>query len=172
MARHQIRPSAGERFQRADELGPDQAKLQELRVQIEELLRPRSFVRRTPDPKDGTLSDRDAAIVGKLKRILKFRDLRASIFNQDDLFADPAWDMLLEIFVADLMQQKMPVSSACLGGRVPATTGLRWLKVLERCGFIYRSADPHDRRRVFVSLTPDAFTKMRLLVETKEFQVI
>lgn len=146
-------------------------EIRELRRQLDSLFRLKALGK-LPEERDGTLTERDSATVNKLRRILKFRDTRSRVFRDEDLFADPAWDMLLEIFISDLMQQKMPVSSACVSARVPSTTGLRWLKVLENRGLVHRIADPSDRRRVFVSLTPDAFTKMRLLVETREFHLI
>lgn len=173
MVRHQLKisPDQNEDQNALEEIASYRKEVRELRRQLDSLFRPSHF-ESVPEERDGTLSDQNAETVNKIRRILKFRDIRASVFDDEDLFADPAWDMLLEIFVSDLSQQKMPVSSACISARVPPTTGLRWLKVLERRGLVHRMADPRDRRRVFVSLTPDAFTKMRLLVETREFHVI
>lgn len=122
-------------------------------------------------PEVGVIPATKAAIVAKVRRILRFRDLRRDIFKED-LFADPAWDMLLEIFICELQQQRISVSSACASSRVPPTTGLRWLNVLENKGLIRRSSDPFDGRRIHVSLTDEAFTKMRVLVESREFEVI
>lgn len=172
MSQHQSLKQVSGLREAANEAGVLRAEVYELRRRLDALNAPRAFHRKDAAERDGTLSEADSAVVSKIRRILKFRDIRARVFQADDLFADPAWDMLLEIFVADLTQHKMPVSSACMSARVPATTGLRWLKVLERQGLIRRFDDPHDRRRVFVSLTPEAFTKMRLLVETREFHFI
>jgi len=113
---------------------------------------------------DGTLSRSSQELARAVKRILRFRDLRNELFAEQ-LFADPAWDMLLEIFMCDLTQQRISVSAACAGSRVPPTTGLRWAKLLEKRGLIRRRNDPLDSRRVHLSLSEDAFTKMRLLME-------
>ena len=82
-------------------------------------------------------------------------------FFADDLFADPAWDMLLDLLQAEIAQLRVPVSSLCIAASVPATTALRWLKSMTEQGLFVRRADPHDGRRVFVELAPAASAAMR-----------
>src|SRR5688500_13335292 len=77
------------------------------------------------------------------------------------MFADPAWDMLLDLLQAELAQLRVPVSSLCIAASVPATTALRWLKTMTQAGIFVRRADPHDGRRVFVELAPQARQAMR-----------
>lgn len=84
--------------------------------------------------------------------VLAARRQRGKFFDHN-LFADPAWDMLLELYSAELRQTKMSVSSLCLGSNVPTTTALRWIQMLERIGLLQRASDPTDGRRFFVSLT-------------------
>ena len=87
-----------------------------------------------------------------VSRILRARRARNTFFDAE-LFADPAWDMLLELYAAELGQHKISVSSLCVGSNVPATTALRWIQTLEKQHLLKRVADPLDGRRVFVSLT-------------------
>lgn len=94
-----------------------------------------------------------------VRDILRARARRADFFSAR-LFADPAWDMLLELYAAELDQTRISVGTLCLGSRVPATTGIRWIYTLEREGLINRDADPLDRRRFFVSLSPAASDAM------------
>jgi len=47
--------------------------------------------------------------------------MRARYFR-DELFADPAWDMLLDLLQAEIAQLRVPVSSLCIAASVPATT--------------------------------------------------
>ena len=73
------------------------------------------------------------------------------------LFADPAWDMLLDLFAARLKGKRICVSSLCIAARVPPTTALRWIRNMAEHGEIIRRPDPADRRRVYVAISDDAF---------------
>jgi DNA-binding MarR family transcriptional regulator len=95
-----------------------------------------------------------------VRSIIRARRLRARYF-QEDLFADPAWDMLLDLLQAEISHLRVPVSSLCIAAAVPATTALRWLKTLVSQGVFIRRADPHDGRRVFVELAPEASRALR-----------
>src|SRR4029453_878080 len=86
--------------------------------------------------------------------------LRTRYF-EEELFADPAWDMLLDLLQAEIAQHRVPVSSLCIAPAVPAPTGLRWIKTMTDAGLFKRRADPHDGRRVFVELAPLASDAMR-----------
>jgi len=73
-----------------------------------------------------------------------------------DLFFDPAWDMLLDLYAAELAQVRVSVTSLCIASNSPTSTALRWISALERQGLIERRPDPLDGRRFFISLTRDA----------------
>jgi hypothetical protein len=88
------------------------------------------------------------------------RRRRADIFQDATLFGEPAWDILLDLFIAAKERKRLPVTSACIGAAVPATTALRWLTVLEDKGLILRENDMTDARRVFVRLSTDGYEKM------------
>ncbi len=91
----------------------------------------------------------------------KSRRARATLFGgNDDLFGEPAWDLLLDLFVAREAGRRVSVSSACIAAEVPATTALRWLAVLEKRGLVERRGDPCDRRRVDVVLSDAAYAAM------------
>ncbi len=81
------------------------------------------------------------------------RRKRASIFGDPELFGEPGWDILLDLYIAQAEQKPVSVSSACIGSASPPTTGLRWLGVLADQGLVERQHDPDDQRRVLVRLT-------------------
>jgi hypothetical protein len=95
-----------------------------------------------------------------VRSVIRARRLRGRFFPED-LFADPAWDMLLDLLQAEIAQLRVPVSSLCIAAAVPATTALRWLKSMTDQGIFVRRSDPHDGRRVFVELSRDASAAMR-----------
>lgn len=87
-----------------------------------------------------------------VRRVQKARKLR-DLFVGENLFADPAWDMLLELYANELAQQRVSVSSASDAAGVPLSTALRWMAALEERGLVARTSDPLDGRRVWISLT-------------------
>ena len=107
-------------------------------------------------------ADGDIPVVSSdtVRKVIRARRLRASYFSEE-LFADPAWDMMLDLLQAEIAQLRVPVSSLCIAAAVPATTALRWLKTLVSQGIFVRRADPHDGRRVFVELAPDTSQALR-----------
>lgn len=103
-----------------------------------------------PGGKEG----RDAPGVdpGQVRAVLRSRRLRDHIFSSD-LFADPAWDILLDLMAARLEGTKVSVSSLCIAAAVPPTTALRWIRQLTERGLLERHSDPHDGRRIFIALS-------------------
>lgn len=95
-----------------------------------------------------------------VRTVIRARRLHGRHFPEQ-LFADPAWDMLLDLLHAEISQLRVPVSSLCIAAAVPATTALRWLKSMTEQGIFRRRADPHDGRRVFVELTPEASSGLK-----------
>lgn len=91
--------------------------------------------------------------ISDVRTVIRARAERTRFFGAD-LFADPAWDILLELYACELSQQRLSVSKLTYASNVPATTVLRWLGVLEQQGLIARYPDPRDGRRVWISLSP------------------
>jgi DNA-binding MarR family transcriptional regulator len=85
---------------------------------------------------------------------------RRDKFLPGSLFADPAWDMLLELYYAELRHYKVSVSNLCLASQVPATTALRWIKALEGQDLVQRREDHLDARRYYLSLSKGGSSAM------------
>lgn len=90
-----------------------------------------------------------------VRRVMERRRMR-STFLPPEFFGEPAWDMLLDLFVADREAKRISISSACIASGVAATTALRWLSRLEALDMVERNSDANDRRRIFVRITPQA----------------
>jgi DNA-binding MarR family transcriptional regulator len=104
--------------------------------------------------------DAPAISAETVRAVIRARRLRSRYFSEE-LFADPAWDMLLDLLQAEIAHLRVPVSSLCIAAAVPATTALRWLKAMTSEGLFVRRADPHDGRRVFVELAPQTSQTLR-----------
>lgn len=91
-------------------------------------------------------------ICAQLKQLLKARHARANFFGAH-LFADPAWDILLLSYVALLEGERLLVSALCRASVVPATTTLRWVKVLESDGWLVHHDYPLDAPRSWLELS-------------------
>jgi hypothetical protein len=88
------------------------------------------------------------------------RRRRTKIFRSEELFGEPAWDILLDLFIAAKERRRVSVTSACIGSAVPSTTALRWITILEKQGLLVREADPGDARRVYVKLSARGYAAM------------
>ena len=95
-----------------------------------------------------------------IRRIIRQRQMRARFFD-GDLFADPAWDMLLDLTAAQAEHAKVSVTSLCIASGVPPTTALRWIGQMTEAGLLQRMEDETDRRRAFIALTAKAEDAMR-----------
>lgn len=98
----------------------------------------------------------DPALV---RRIIRQRQWRAR-FLDGDLFADPAWDMLLDLTAAMSERKRVSVTSLCIASGVPPTTALRWIGQLVEAGLFTRVCDDNDRRRAFIELSDKAADAM------------
>jgi DNA-binding MarR family transcriptional regulator len=94
-----------------------------------------------------------------VKALLSARRQREAIFGAD-IFADPAWDIFLELYAASLAQRRVPTSELCNSASVPPSTASRWIEKLNRQGWLERRADPLDARRIFVELTAKGLAAM------------
>jgi len=102
---------------------------------------------------------------GQLARaIIKARAVRGQLFDEH-LFADPAWDMLLELYALRSEGHRVSVSKLSLAAGVPGTTGLRWIDKLDEEGLIFRVADHLDGRRVWIELSHKGFSAMSHYLE-------
>ena len=108
-----------------------------------------------PKPLIAPAADEPPLEAGYVRALIRARRLRDQYFR-GELFADPAWDMLLDLMAARLEGDRVAVSSLCIAAAVPATTALRWIRALTDRGLFVRSADPEDGRRVYIELSDDA----------------
>jgi DNA-binding MarR family transcriptional regulator len=93
------------------------------------------------------------------ERLYAERRRRDALFPEG-LFGEPAWDLLLALFIAREKGQATILSAAYRAAHVSDTTGRRMLEQLETEGLISRRRAPRSRKTRLVELTPDAIERL------------
>lgn len=113
----------------------------------------------------GGEGDKPRELARRAAAVLKVRQLRNRMLGRA-LFGEPAWDMLLALYVANGDGSKTTVSGLASGSDYPHTTALRWLQTLEAERLVERRRHPTDKRIHFVELTAAALDALdRLFAE-------
>ena len=115
---------------------------------------------RTFPRQDGVSIRTEKSLLERASNLYSARRKVDEIFGVSGFSASPGWDMMLDLYRARLEGKQVSVTSACIGAACPATTGLRWLQLLENPALIERTADHIDRRRILVELTEQAKLKV------------
>lgn len=97
--------------------------------------------------------EKNAANLAWQAKLLSANRSRRSEFISPELLGEPAWDMLLELFMQFAGGAKVSVTSLCIASKVPVTTALRYISLLEEHDMVKRTASRTDRRVNFIELT-------------------
>ena len=98
-------------------------------------------------------------VAGTIERLIRLRRSRASFFSQA-LFSEPAWEILLVLALAETRYHRLTVSKLCARVDAPATTALRWIKLMTAEGLLVRRDDATDKRRKYIRLSAGAHARM------------
>ncbi|UVO49079.1 hypothetical protein M0208_00520 [Sphingomonas sp. SUN019] len=95
------------------------------------------------------------------------RRRRDSVFNQQTyLLGEPAWDILLFLYIGRQRGWAVSVAHAARATGAASTTALRWIARLEGDNMVQREIDPFDRRRVLLRLTDGAASLLDTYVDS------
>lgn len=130
-----------------------QERARRLRIRLREVLQVLDRMIHDEGPTHGSRAD------DRVRRLIRVRRMRDTLLGAQ-LFSDPAWDILLELYAVELSEQRLHGSALCLRTQNPSSTTMRWINALEARGLVSRKADPLDSRRAFISLTPEAVEAM------------
>ena len=101
----------------------------------------------------------EADCVAFLESQFRIRRLRARHLPGLSL-GEPAWDILLDLAVAQYWHRETSVTSLCIAADVPSTTALRWISSMTKAGVIVRRACQRDGRRSFLAISPTTYQAM------------
>jgi hypothetical protein len=139
------------------------AEADDLQVNIHALmqrvaeLEARAAEGRRAAPSLGFSDDKLAAIATSIYRT---RQNRLHYFDPT-LFAEPAWDMLLDLFINKVRGARVSTTSLCIAAAAPQATGIRWIGLLEEQGLLRRYRAPDDARLMLIEITPRCYQLMR-----------
>ncbi|WP_294038761.1 JAB domain-containing protein [Sphingopyxis sp.] len=117
----------------------------------------------------GSADERLSLALVNARRAIRRRILRDQLLDAPGLFGEPAWDMLLEVFVHQAEGRPISTSSLCIASGLSMTAALRVLPRMEEAGLVQREPDPADGRRNFILLAPAIL--QRLVAFFEEYDV-
>lgn len=101
------------------------------------------------------------------KRIYDWRREREVIIDVE-LFSEPAWDILLDLFHQKCLGKRVSVTSCCIASNVPSTTALRWISLLVMKGIVVRQPSGSDHRTTYLELTSEGNRQVTEVLKSVE----
>ena len=92
---------------------------------------------------------------------MRRRLLRLQLFGSPELFGDPGWEMLIDLFVHQCDGKELSISALCVTSSIPFSSALRLANKLCEAGILRRVPDPVDGRRTFIRLQPEVAHRLR-----------
>lgn len=92
-------------------------------------------------------------------QLLTLRRTRDTFFN-DDLFGEPAWDIMLALMIARIDKREMRISELAEVTHSPGSVTLEHVKALARAHLIERYDDGDDTDDFHISLSSEAARRL------------
>lgn len=81
-------------------------------------------------------------------------------YFRTELFADSAWDILLQLYCSELSEDTVTVTHVAEKVKAPSTTIIRWIHMLECDQLVARQIGPQPGGRVYLALTQKGLDAM------------
>ncbi len=117
-------------------------------------------------PEGPARNDRDNIAHANAKTAMRRRLLRRQLIGAHELFGDPAWEMLVDLFVHECERKRLSISALCVTSSIPMSSALRLAQRLCDAGITRRVPDPIDGRRTFIRLDSAIAHRMRAYFES------
>lgn len=128
--------------------------IEQMTVSVQQALRHIAMLASVLPPDVAGLSPRAMA-----ERLYSERRQRDGYFPAG-LFGEPAWDLLLALFIAEQEGREVSIAEAFRVAGVGAAAGRRLLAKVESAGLVFRIPGREDRRRQCVELTQDGIDRL------------
>lgn len=156
-----------------------EAQLADIRSTIEEAIeRVNVLDKRMTEGKDSSDDDQmlisrsmdDGDLISRAEKYLNWGRLKSRILDSGNgLFANSCWNMCLDIFICDLKDQRITVSSIAHSSGIPMTTAMRYINVMVEQGLLHKTPNSADNRMIFVSVSENCSEKIRELLMSAPF---
>ncbi|SMQ76614.1 DNA repair protein RadC [Sphingopyxis terrae subsp. ummariensis] len=103
----------------------------------------------------------DSQFLQNARATIRKRMLRRQLLGANELFGEPAWDMLLELFVHECEGRQLSMSSLCTTAAIPESSAMRLAQRMCDAGLLERRPDPADGRRSFMKIAPETAHRLR-----------
>jgi CheY-like chemotaxis protein len=107
-------------------------------------------------------TERKRTTLDDLRAVRKVR----SKYFPSELFSDPCWEMLLDLYDGQLAGQDVTVTSLGAASGASLTTALRRMDALQSHGLIERTEDPDDKRRTIIRLSKTGLEAVERFFDT------
>jgi len=91
------------------------------------------------------------SLISRARIVLNSRRVRTRFFHRD-LFGEPAWEILLALYITEQSASRLTTSRLAEWIEAPLSTVVRWIRTLEEESLVGRVDHPTDRRIVFIRL--------------------
>jgi DNA-binding MarR family transcriptional regulator len=124
------------------------------------------------EPSDDTVTAEQSEKLASIARLLIQSQLRRRRMLPGIEFDQPAWDMILYLYVASVEKRRVSVTSLRVAAGVPKTTALRWIRDLVEAGHFVRLKDCQDGRRCHFDLSPALRQTVEVLLSEYRRKII
>lgn len=104
-------------------------------------------------PQNDQSSRQHDVLVAMARSELKARQRQKEIFSEGEVFGEPAFEILLDVYIACAEDRPVTATQVCANAGVSATIGARHMAILERQGLISRHRCTSDFRCTYVRPT-------------------
>lgn len=102
-------------------------------------------------------------LLAEARRLAAVHEARDRIFGRA-MFPNPAWNILIDLYIGAEEGRNVTIKSACVAARVPQSTALRHIAHLVDVQLIARAQHPSDARSAYLTLTDGGRAKMRSFI--------
>jgi DNA-binding MarR family transcriptional regulator len=96
----------------------------------------------------------------RIRQMIVARRLREKVIGED-LFSDPAWDILLEAFAAFLGRRSTSLAELSSAAGVTSTAALRWIRKLQTDGLLQEQGGAIQPRGTTIELSPKGVLRLQ-----------